>query len=168
MLLLRLNGGGRSLFVHVVPMWSGEGSPLVNCPSTPSDWLIDFPDTQQQQQNETSPNITIPTNTQITNGHSIRWVKLTSIIWERNQSTIIHAHQLFYQSSSSRLIWRKTYIEILGSYFFYLLFLQNRNPFTVKRFMDLLVENIKATFKCQYFISIQITVPFRPMILKYT
>lgn len=34
--------------------------------------------------------------------------------------------------------------------------------------MDLLVENIKATFKCQYFISIQITVPFRPMILKYT
>lgn len=113
MLLLRLNGGGRSLFVHVVPMWSGEGSPLVNCPSTPSDWLIDFPDTQQQQQNETSPNITIPTNTQITNGHSIRWVKLTSIIWERNQSTIIHAHQLFYQSSSSRLIWRKTYIEIL-------------------------------------------------------
>lgn len=34
--------------------------------------------------------------------------------------------------------------------------------------MDLFVENIYATFKCQYFISIQITVPFRPMILKYT
>lgn len=92
MLLLRLNGGGRSLFVHVVPMWSGEGSPLVNCPSTPFDWLIDFPDTQQQQQNETSPNITIPTNTQVTNGHSIRWVKLTSIIWEWNQSTIIQLY----------------------------------------------------------------------------
>lgn len=105
MLLLRLSGGGRGLFVHVIPTWSGEGSQMVKCPSTSP--VIDLPDTQQQQQNEIRTNITIPTNTQRTNGHSIRWVKLTSIIWEWNQSSIIPAHQLFYYLSSSRLICSK-------------------------------------------------------------